>query len=430
MLKHRIEKIFLICIFLISAWMFITSCGKKDLHTGHSIRIATPDEVGKEAICPVTKNKFKITHETKAVDYKGQTYYFCCPGCDTEFIKQPEKFITGIESQSRPFSVVHGAKAPTPDKEILYWTCSMHPQVRQNKPGKCPVCGMELIPVYKAEEDKIVVDEKKVKQLGIKSEPVKIVHLTKKIRLPAKVAYDNELYLAQQEYLSSFKNWQQIKDTDTEQKSRIKEALEAAEFRLSLLGYTQQDIQELQKFAEPDKNLIYPGEKVWMHAEIYEYDLSLIKPGQKVVATTPAYPSEKFTGVVQFIEPVLNPQTRSAKARIVFDNPQRKLKLEMYTDLEIEVSLGKHLSIPQTALIDTGTRKVVYLDLGQGRYKMQEVKTGFETEDYVQVLSGLKVGDMVVTDGNFMLDSQSTLTGGQALLYGAAEEINPVRDKK
>jgi Cu(I)/Ag(I) efflux system membrane fusion protein len=95
----------------------------------------------------------------------------------------------------------------------------------------------------------------------------------------------------------------------------------------------------------------------------------------------------------------------------------------MYADLEIKINLGKHLSIPGTSLIDTGTRIVAYLDLGDGRYKMQEVKTGFSADGYVQILDGLKAGDMVVTDGNFMLDSQATLTGGQSLLYGAAEEV-------
>jgi multidrug efflux pump subunit AcrA (membrane-fusion protein) len=107
----------------------------------------------------------------------------------------------------------------------------------------------------------------------------------------------------------------------------------------------------------------------------------------------------------------------------VFDNPQSKLYHEIYLDVEINISLGEHLAIPKTAVIDTGTRKVVYLDYGQGRYKMQEVTTGIEAEDYVQVLSGIKEGDIVVIDGNFLLDSQSTLTGGQSLLYGAAEEI-------
>ena len=366
-----------------------------------------------------------MVEETKAIDYKGETYYFCCPGCDTEFIKEPEKYIRSMSNVQRSTN----NEQQTTNHEILYWTCSMHPQVRADKPGKCPICGMELIPIYRGEEDKIVINQKTIELLGIKSQPVKRMYLVKTIRVPAKVAYDSELYLAQQEYLSSFHNLQKIKDADEEQIRRVKETLESAKTRLYLLGYNEEEIEKLQQLGEPDKNLIYPVKKVWLHAEIYEYDLALVKPGQKVVASVPAYPSEKFTGVIRFIEPVLNPQTRSAKARIEFDNPEGKLKLEMYADLEIKISLGKHLAIPETTLIDTGTRKVVYLDLGNGRYKIQQVKTGFEADGFIQVVEGLKEGDMVVTDGNFMLDSQSTLTGGQSLLYSAAEEIKEKKPK-
>ncbi len=401
---------------LVGFWLIFLACSKKELLS----RQVNKNEIGKEVTCPVTKNKFTVTQDTKVIDYKGKTYYFCCPGCDIEFIKAPEKYILSRSTNYEERITNH---------EISYWTCSMHPQVRSDKPGKCPVCAMELIPIYKGEEDKITVDEKTKEILGIKSQPAKIVSLVKTIRLPARIAYDNELYLAQQEYLSSFQNWQKIKDTDEEQKNRIKNTLEAAKFRLTLLGYTEDDIEKLQQSKGPDKNLIYPGKKVWIHAEVYEHDLAMVKPGQIVTATTPAYPSEKFTGTVRFVESVLDSQTRSAKARIEFDNPAGKLKLEMFVDLEIKVDLGKHLSIPETALIDTGTRKVVYLDLGNERYKMQEVKTGFEADGYVQVLSGLKAGDMVVTDGNFILDSQSTLTGGQSLLYGAAEEIKLEKEK-
>jgi Cu(I)/Ag(I) efflux system membrane fusion protein len=367
----------------------------------------------------VTKNKFKVDKETKAIDYKGQTYYFCCPGCDTEFIKEPEKYIRSMFNVQR----LTNNEQQTTNHEILYWTCSMHPQVRTNKPGKCPICGMELIPIYRGEEDKIIINQKTIELLGIKSQPVKRMYLVKTIRIPAKVAYDSELYLAQQEYLSSFHNLQKIKDADEEQIRRVKATLESAKTRLYLLGYNDEEIEKLQQLGEPDKNLIYPGKKAWLHAEIYEYDLALVKPGQNVVVTVVAYPSEKFIGVVRFIEPVLNSQTRSAKARIEIENKEGKLKLEMYADLEIKINLGKHLVIPETALIDTGTRKVVYLDLGNGRYKIQQIKTGFEADGFIQVVEGLKEGDMVVTDGNFMLDSQSTLTGGQSLLYGAAEEV-------
>ena len=404
-------------IFILTLVIFlILGCVKKE---EYKIRSINSDEIGIEAICPVTKNKFKVDKETKAVDYKGQTYYFCCPGCDTEFIKEPEKYIRSMFNVQR----LTNNEQQTTNHEILYWTCSMHPQVRADKPGKCPICSMELIPIYKGGEDKIVIDQKTIELLGIKSQSVKRMYLVKTLRIPAKVAYDSELYLAQQEYLSSFHNLQKIKDTDEEQIRRVKATLESAKTRLYLLGYNDDEIEKLQQLGEPDKNLIYPGKKVWLHAEIYEYDLALVKPGQNVVATVSAYPSEKFIGVVRFIEPVLNSQTRSAKARIELDNKDGKLKLEMYADLEIKINLGKHLAIPETALIDTGTRKVVYLDLGNGRYKIQQVKTGFEADRFIQVVEGLKEGDMVVTDGNFMLDSQSTLTGGQSLLYGAVEEV-------
>jgi Cu(I)/Ag(I) efflux system membrane fusion protein len=408
-------------IFILTFLFIILGCVKKE---EYKIRSVNSDEIGIEAICPVAKNKFKVDKETQAIDYKGETYYFCCPGCDTEFIKEPEKYIRSMFNVQRSTN----NEQQTTNHEILYWTCSMHPHVKQNKPGKCPICGMELIPIYRGEEDKIAIDQKTSELLGIKSQPVKKMYLVKTLRVPAKVAYDSELYLAQQEYLSSFHNLQKIKDTDQEQIRRVKATLESAKTRLYLLGYNDEEIEKLQQLGEPDKNLIYPGKKVWLHAEIYEYDLALVKPGQKVVASVPAYTSEKFTGVIRFIEPVLNPQTRSAKARIEVENKEgptlkRRLQLEMYADLEIKINLGKHLAIPETALIDTGTRKVVYLDLGNGRYKIQQIKIGFEADGYVQVLSGLKEGDMVVTDGNFMLDSQSTLTGGQSLLYGAAEEV-------
>ncbi len=409
-------------IFILTFIFIILGCVKKE---EYKIRSVNSDEIGIEAICPVTKNKFKVDKETKAIDYKGQTYYFCCPGCDTEFIKEPEKYIRSMFNVQRSTN----NEQQTTNHEILYWTCSMHPQVRADKPGKCPICGMELIPIYKGEEDKIVIDQKTSELLGIKSQPVKRIYLVKTLRVPAKVAYDSELYLAQQEYLSSFHNLQKIKDADEEQIRRVKATLESAKTRLYLLGYNDEEIEKLQQLGEPDKNLIYPGKKVWLHAEIYEYDLALVKPGQNVVVTVAAYPSEKFIGVIRFIEPVLNPQTRSAKARIEIENREGKLKLEMYADLEIKINLGKHLAIPETALIDTGTRKVVYLDLGNGRYKIQQIKTGFEADGFIQVVEGLKEGDMVVTDGNFMLDSQSILTGGQSLLYGAAEEIKGKPEK-
>ena len=324
----------------------------------------------------------------------------------------------------------HIAHQKQVESSIEYWTCSMHPSVRKDGPGECPICGMDLIPVYKEDKDKIVVEKKTAELVGIKSVKVQYMNMSKTIRLPGKVANDNELYIAQQEYITSFMNIQKLKEEKAEeQQKRLEKILQSSALRLKLLGFDEKEIYKLQKKQEPDINLIYPGEKVWIIAEIYEYDLSLVKIGQNVVVTTPTYPKDKFYGVVRAIEPVLNPETRSAKARIEVINTGSKLKLEMFVTLEIIVNFGKTLAIPRQSLIDTGIRKIVYVDLGEGRYKMVQVKTGYVSDDYVQIIEGLKEGDMVVTDGNFMLDSQATLTGGASLLYGSAEEIKGVLPK-
>jgi Cu(I)/Ag(I) efflux system membrane fusion protein len=151
-----------------------------------------------------------------------------------------------------------------------------------------------------------------------------------------------------------------------------------------------------------------------MFADVYADDLQSVKPGKDVTAVTDTYPSVKFHGKVMFVEPALNPETRSAKARIFVDNPNNLLKLEMYANIEVKTSADNILAVPKTAVIDTGVRKVVYIDYGNGEYEPRDVKTGFAGDGYVEVRDGLKAGDLVVTNGNFMLDSESQLRGSGA----------------
>ncbi|MBP7088056.1 MAG: efflux RND transporter periplasmic adaptor subunit [Candidatus Omnitrophica bacterium] len=308
---------------------------------------------------------------------------------------------------------------------IEYWTCSMHPQVKKDGPGKCPICAMELIPVYKQDKDKIAIDEMTRDKLGLKSQTVSYRSLIKTLRIPGRVSHDYELYVLEQEYLSVLSGLDELETTvNQEVIDRQKALLDSARLKLRLLGFNEEKIKELEKTKKPDESLIYPtGKKVWIHADIYEQDLSIIKPTQKVDAKIKGYEEEIFTGEIYTIEEVLNPQTRSAKARVIIADPKNLLKHEVYAELIVEIDLGKRLAAPKTSIIDTGTRKVAYLDLGQGRYQLVQVKTGIEAQDYVEILEGLKENDLVVTDGNFFLDSQTTLAGGQELLYGAGEEI-------
>lgn len=241
------------------------------------------------------------------------------------------------------------------------------------------------------------------KMLGIISEPVRYVHMTQNIRLPGKIASDADLYNAQQEYISAYQNGE----------SNI---LESAMLRLKILGYSQNDMDRLIAIGKPDKDLIYPDNTAWVTAEVYESDISKVRKGQNVSLTSQAYPGRKFEGTVRFIEGTINPMSRSAKVRISLPNQGQSLKLEMYMNIEIHSVLGAQLAVPKSALIDTGARKVVYVDIGGGKFKMTHVTPGFQSDDFVQIQSGLKEGDMVVIKGNFLLDSQSTLSGGQEII--------------
>lgn len=382
---------------LFAAAIVIAGCAKKG---AYQLRPAHTAEIGMQAICPVTSNVFIVSKETMAVDYHGKTYYLCCPDCSGAF----EKKLGVMTSHAGHDGDTKGMKdmpaAAAPDKEIIYWTCPMHPQVKKQGPGQCPICGMDLVPVYKKEGNRIAVDQSTGKLLGLTSTAARMMQVNKTVRLPARVAYDNDLYLSQQEYLLSYKNFNGQGDI-----------LAAARFRLTLLGYTDNDIKELEKQGQPDTSLLIPGDTAWLFADVYENDLQSVTPGKEVAAISGTYPGTTFNGNIMFVEPALNPATRSAKARIKVTNTQHLLKLEMFVTIEIKTARGNILAVPKTAVIDTGTRTVVYVDYGTGEYEPRDVTTGFAGDDTVEIRKGLSPGDLVVTNGNFMLDSESQLRG-------------------
>lgn len=393
---------FKIVSVMLGVFLVLSACSK---HGEYELRPAKTPEIGMQAVCPVTSNVFKVSKETMAVDYKGKTYFLCCPECSTDF-KNKLGVMVGHEGHSgmKDMDNMKDMKPAAGEKEIVYWTCPMHPQVKERAPGQCPICSMDLVPVYKKEGNRIGVDPAKGKLLGLKNEAVRAVTISKTVRLPARVAYDNDLYLSQQEYLLSAKNF-------AGQSAGSNDILEASKFRLTLLGYTEADIKALEGRSGPDKTLLIPGNKAWLFVDVYESDLQSVKPGKDVTAVTDTYPSAKFHGKVMFVEPALNSETRSARARIMVDNTDNLLKLEMFASVEVKTSQGPLLAVPKTAVIDTGIRKVVYIDYGNGEYEPRDVKTGFAGDDLVEIKEGLKAGDMVVTNGNFMLDSESQLRG-------------------
>jgi Cu(I)/Ag(I) efflux system membrane fusion protein len=192
-------------------------------------------------------------------------------------------------------------------------------------------------------------------------------------------------------------------------------------------------IEELATKREVATNLILPEETMWIYGEIYENNLSWVKPGEKIQVTTTSIPGEEFSGVISSVNPVLDPKTRSVTFRAQVSNPGLKLKPEMYVDVVVMSMLNidgemEVLAIPKEALLDTGIRKIVWVDKGDGQYEGKEVNVGPEataviegkTKKFYPVLKGLTESDIVVTKANFLIDSQSQLSGTASSAYGGA----------
>ncbi len=327
------------------------------------------------------------------------------------------------------------------DKKVLYYRNPMNPSITSPTFMKDSM-GMDYIAVYdEAGGDSVQsaalvkISQAQQELIGVKTETVITRPLMRMIRTVAKIAYDPDLYKAQAEFIQAYKT---KKDLTASQDPEINQRLEgmviASTLKLKLMGLVDQQIEELKTKTASDRSLLLSDELtpyVWAYLTIYEYDLGSIKVGDHVVVTAIAYPSEEFSGKIVAVDPVLNMDTRSVRARVQIDNPQGKLKPNMYADAIIHVDLGDRLAVSTEAVLDTGLRKIVYLDLGKGQFRAQEIEVGQEAIAVVDsqeikffpVINGLKENDIVVTTGNFLIDSQSQLTGGMSSLWAGATEI-------
>jgi len=158
--------------------------------------------------------------------------------------------------------------------------------------------------------------------------------------------------------------------------------------------------------------------QVWVLADIYESDLARTKIGMPATFTAQGIPGKEFTGRVAFIDPVLDPKTRTVKVRLAFANPRGELKPEMFGDVLLRATARQGLRIPGDAVIDSGTKKVVFVSLGDGKFEPREVEVGAVDGDHVEVKSGLAEGDQVVVRANFLVDSESRLRASLSAIGG------------
>lgn len=299
------------------------------------------------------------------------------------------------------------------------YTCPMHPEVKQKEPGSCPICGMNLVRVEKQDGDvvggraPIRVSAVQKGMMGVRVTTAEKRELETIIRAYGRVAYDPDLYNAQQDYLSTVRAY--ASSTAAGKASGIK----AAETRLALLGMSEDRIKRLRKRGTVDSRLLHGSKhgKSLIYADIFESDISMVHPGMKVYALAPSSRSIRFEGQVSSLDPVLNPKTRSLRAHIEIKDPKGLLRPGMFLNVRIRVPLGEVLAIPTTAVLYTGDMSLVFVETATGGYQPTEVMIASETRDWFAIAEGLTEGQVVVYDGMFLVDSESQL---RAAAWGAS----------
>jgi membrane fusion protein, copper/silver efflux system len=392
--------------------------------------------------------------------------------------------------------------------KIDYWTCTMHPSVREKGPGKCPICSMDRVPVMKesatpaasnksaphhdhaamlagkpsdgsatsSPSHEFVVPVERQQQIGVRYAKVERKPLRHTIRAvglivpdktrnwqfvsrvdgyvqklvvtapgelvekdaPLLSIYSPDLLTSEREFVELLRMRDQAKSQDARETPQ--RLIESAKRRLQLWNVTEQQIAYLEKTRKASDTLtllspfrgvvqsvpveqgksVKPGDLlvevadlsvVWLWAEFYENELSMLQGGQKLTVTAKSYPGQNFDGTLSLIDPFLDATKRTAKVRIDIPNPDFKLRPGMYVNAELEMDMGAALTIPVSAVMPTGTRSVVFVDKGEGKLEPRIVQLGTKYGDIYEVKSGLQENERVVASANFLIDAESKVQG-------------------
>ncbi len=273
---------------------------------------------------------------------------------------------------------------------------------------------------------------------------------------PLAEVYSPELWATQQEFINvvrwtkraQAKNGSAQTETQSGFGTMIsKDAetlVEAARQRLKLWDISDDQIKKIEESEKPIRTLtiyspvsgyvlqktavqgmkVMAGEKlfdiadlstIWITADIYEYELPMLKVGEPATIQLSYFPGRQFSSKIDYIYPTLTGETRTAKARFVIPNPGMQLKPQMFTNVELQINLGQKLAVPEDAVIDTGLRQIAYVDKGDGNFEPREVRVGVRAEKMVEITAGLKAGDKVAAAANFLIDSEAKLKGVEPL---------------
>ncbi|MCC7259276.1 MAG: efflux RND transporter periplasmic adaptor subunit [Gammaproteobacteria bacterium] len=301
---------------------------------------------------------------------------------------------------------------------------------------------------------RVVIDERRLARVNVKVEGwIEELYVNTTGELVRRgerlfTLYSPELVATQEEYLLALRSVQTLGSSEFPQVAEgSRSLLEAARRRLQLWDIADSHVRELERTGTIVRTLpihaplggtviekmavagmrVMPGEDlyviadlshVWVLADIYEYELPLVRVGQQADISVTYDSAEPMTGRLTFIYPTLQSETRTARARFEFDNPEGRLKPDMFVNVALSIPLGERLIVPKDAVLESGARRVIFVRRDGGRLAWREVKIGVRAGDQLEILDGLAEGEEVVTSANFLIDSESQVKGAMAGMAG------------
>ena len=362
------------------------------------------------------------------------------------------------------------------------WTCSMHPQIMQPEPGDCPICGMDLIPA-ESSTDGLLADQFKLTENAMALANIQTSIVGKgnvegnTIKLSGKIAeneeanavqvsyfagrierlnvsftgeevrkgqllatiYSPELYAAQQELITAaslkesqpalykavrnkLKLWK-LSESQINQIEETGKVKENFPVYATVSGTVTEKLVEQGDYIKQGQPLLKIANlnSVWANFDVYENQIDLFKKGQEVKVSTNAFPNKEFKGKVDFIDPILNTNTRTVTLRVVLNNSNNAFKPGMFVTGKVEainLDNDKDIMIPSSAVLWTGERSVVYLKTNPNEpvFEMKEIELGNQIGENYKVLKGLNIGDEIVSNGTFTIDAAAQLQGKKSMM--------------
>jgi RND family efflux transporter MFP subunit len=269
--------------------------------------------------------------------------------------------------------------------------------------------------------------------------------------------YSPELVSAQREYVIAVQGMQAMKDAGAEAQGGMKQLAESSLVRLRNWDLSPAQVNALMQTGQIHRTIIFPSpvsgvvtekkalqgmrfmpgdmlyqvtdlSSVWVVADLAERDIGLVKAGAKASVQLTAYPNRVFEGRVSYVYPTLKPETRTVPVRVELANPGRLLMPAMFAQVDLSVGTGTPvLTVPDSAVIDTGTRRIVLVQAGEGRFESREVELGARGENFVEVVRGVREGEQVVVAANFLIDAESNLKSAVGGLGGHAGHGSPAK---